>query len=361
MPNVVPPPSVLQGAVGRPQAQMPPMVAPARAVAITNAKTSAAAQAVVAPKRRRSFTGESRASAEKSRTTEPARPPHRARRRTFEDEATVRQPLNDAARPSRAGRRAGRRTGRRPSRPAPDPSSIFDDLDEDTRVLQTKPGGGTDDLIDQAFERLRTGNAPGPRPQAALVSTQRIHAPAGPDDTLAGAGPLPGGLPARPHERSPAVKPRAPAGHDGGTRAPSPASRPPSTTSSRTMGPIRGAARPPAARPGSGRRSPTWTARGRPRSAPSPSRTWPTATLASPRRPRRRAPSRRLRPRPPTRRVESLPALRVAVLATSIPGEVRLIALDPTDEAPPGAALAVLVPLTPADGDSVTRLFGGLE
>jgi hypothetical protein len=61
------------------------------------------------------------------------------------------------------------------------------------------------------------------------------------------------------------------------------------------------------------------------------------------------------------RRVGTIAALRVAVLATSAPGEVRLIALDTADEPPPGAALAVLVPLSAADGDSVSRLFGGLE
>jgi hypothetical protein len=60
-------------------------------------------------------------------------------------------------------------------------------------------------------------------------------------------------------------------------------------------------------------------------------------------------------------RAGTIPALRVAVLATSAPGEVRLIALGAADEAPPGAALAVLVPLSAADGDAVRRLFGGLE
>jgi hypothetical protein len=57
----------------------------------------------------------------------------------------------------------------------------------------------------------------------------------------------------------------------------------------------------------------------------------------------------------------TLPTLRVAVLATSTAGEVRLIALAEADEAPPGAALALLVPLSAGDGDSVTRLFRGGE
>jgi hypothetical protein len=59
--------------------------------------------------------------------------------------------------------------------------------------------------------------------------------------------------------------------------------------------------------------------------------------------------------------VETLPTLRVAVLATAAPGEVRLIALREADDAPPGAALALLVPLSAGDGESVTRLFRGGE
>lgn len=61
------------------------------------------------------------------------------------------------------------------------------------------------------------------------------------------------------------------------------------------------------------------------------------------------------------RRPESLPALRVAVLGTGAAGEVRLIALDAAGEPPPGAAMAVLVPISAADGEAIARLFGPLE
>jgi hypothetical protein len=45
------------------------------------------------------------------------------------------------------------------------------------------------------------------------------------------------------------------------------------------------------------------------------------------------------------------------VLATTTPGEVRLITLDPRDDPPPGAAIALLVPLSAGDGDAITKLF----
>jgi hypothetical protein len=90
--------------------------------------------------------------------------------------------------------------------------------------------------------------------------------------------------------------------------------------------------------------------------APGPATERPVSIPDAATEPLAPAPGRR-----PAKRTGTLPALRVAVLATSVPGEVRLIALEPTDDAPPGAALAVLVPLTPADGESVTKLFGGLE
>ncbi len=77
--------------------------------------------------------------------------------------------------------------------------------------------------------------------------------------------------------------------------------------------------------------------------------------------PQRAAKSSAAAPRATPKRVETIPALRVAVLATTTPGEVRLIALGISDEAPPGAALAVLVPLSVAAGESVARRFGGHE
>jgi hypothetical protein len=40
---------------------------------------------------------------------------------------------------------------------------------------------------------------------------------------------------------------------------------------------------------------------------------------------------------------------------------VRLIALEGNDDAPPGAALAVLVPLSAVDGEAVAKLFRGVE
>lgn len=58
-------------------------------------------------------------------------------------------------------------------------------------------------------------------------------------------------------------------------------------------------------------------------------------------------------------RFASLRAIRVAVLANDM-GEARLIPLDTEGEAPPGAALAVLVPLTSADSEAIARLFGAI-
>ena len=53
--------------------------------------------------------------------------------------------------------------------------------------------------------------------------------------------------------------------------------------------------------------------------------------------------------------------MRVAVLATGTAGEVRLIALDGADEPPPGAALAILVPLGASDAEAVARLFASQD
>jgi hypothetical protein len=68
---------------------------------------------------------------------------------------------------------------------------------------------------------------------------------------------------------------------------------------------------------------------------------------------------------PPTettsRRVAPLLSFRVAILATGTPGEVRLVALDGAGQAPEGAAQAILVPLSAADGEMVAKLFGSLE
>lgn len=60
----------------------------------------------------------------------------------------------------------------------------------------------------------------------------------------------------------------------------------------------------------------------------------------------------------PVPRLMTVPALRVAVFTAGVPGEVRLVPLDGAADPPPGAAVAMLVPLTHADSDEVTRLFG---
>ena len=213
--------------------------------------------------------------------------------------------------------------------PATDPSSIFDDLDEDTRVLHNKPGGGTDDLIDKAFERLRTGNG------ASAHAEETPKAPVSMGDTpmppvTMGDTPKPSAAkPASPAPSQPAASRRPPV-HDEAT-SDGPDSAPPSgQTSVWTQLPDMESAGPATERPASIPDAETRNAA-------------PAAARA------------------PKKRPEPLPALRVAVLATSVPGEVRLIALDPADEPPPGAAVAMLVPLTAADGESVTRLFGGLE
>lgn len=57
----------------------------------------------------------------------------------------------------------------------------------------------------------------------------------------------------------------------------------------------------------------------------------------------------------------TLPAMRVAVMSTGIPGEARIMPLELAAAPPPGAAVAILVPVTAADGDEVTKLFGALE
>jgi hypothetical protein len=56
-------------------------------------------------------------------------------------------------------------------------------------------------------------------------------------------------------------------------------------------------------------------------------------------------------------RAASLPAVRVAVLGTSIAGEVRLVALASGSQAPMGAAAAILVPLTEEDAECIAKLF----
>jgi hypothetical protein len=66
-------------------------------------------------------------------------------------------------------------------------------------------------------------------------------------------------------------------------------------------------------------------------------------------------------PETTSRRFAPLLAHRVAVVAGSRPGEIRLVPLDASGAPPMGAAIALLVPLSAADGDVVAQLFGSLE
>jgi hypothetical protein len=62
-----------------------------------------------------------------------------------------------------------------------------------------------------------------------------------------------------------------------------------------------------------------------------------------------------------SRKFPPLLAHRVAVVASSTPGELRVVLLDPSGAPPVGAAIAMLVPLSTADGDEIAQLFGSLE
>jgi hypothetical protein len=310
------------------------VVPPARAVAITTAKATAMPQAVPpTAKRRRSFTGESRAAVEKGR----ADGPRRARRRTLEEASA-------AATAQASG--------------AP---SIWDDLEEDTRVLQAKPSGEVDDVIDHAFERLRTGSSDG---GATAKPVEAPQSP-GPDGEPKPAGkaakprpePVPPAAPSQPTVVAPPPEAmESPKAHDGakpsGPFAEEAMMEGPASQETKVwnQAPDMDGAGPATERPASiVDVAPVRKATG----GAAPARAAGAAATGG------ELPARRVPVTP--KRLGTIPALRVAVLATSIPGEVRLIALDNADEAPPGAALAVLVPLSAADGDSVSRLFGGLE
>ncbi|WP_044250919.1 hypothetical protein [Chondromyces apiculatus] len=65
-------------------------------------------------------------------------------------------------------------------------------------------------------------------------------------------------------------------------------------------------------------------------------------------------------PRVPATPLEPLPALRVAVLATGTPGEVRVVLLGERTEPPMGAATAILVPLSASEGGAIARLLSGV-
>ena len=303
-----------------PAAIAPPVAPPARNVAITTAKP--AAPPAIAPKRRRSFTGEGRASVERARTAEagrahraPAAAPAKARRRTFDDEATVR------AAPVGAG-----------------PAASFDDLDEDTRVLQTRPGGGMEDVAARAAERNKVAKSPD-EPAAARAKARAE------DDGARGLTPRAPAVEARREAPASGIKPQAPAEpvQDDTTDGSDPISGPPSVqTKVWSQVPFLDEA-PAAAQDADGGRAGPATER-------PPSQVDAVEAKAA-------AP----KARPAEKKLDTLPALRVAVLATSARGEVRLIALEGNDDAPPGAALAVLVPLSAADGEAVAKLFRGVE
>ncbi|WP_434048014.1 MULTISPECIES: hypothetical protein [Sorangium] len=62
-------------------------------------------------------------------------------------------------------------------------------------------------------------------------------------------------------------------------------------------------------------------------------------------------------PRLPASQIEPLPALRVAVIGISSTGELRLVPMDGRNAPPRGAALGILVPLSPGDGETIARLL----
>ena len=207
---------------------------------------------------------------------------------------------------------------------APD-APIFDEDVEDTRILSTKPDAVADDdgrhaASDESGSR--------PRPPVEGHDRQQAGVPAEPADP---GGEEPTTTPARVRMAAPSDEESAPMGE-----TPKPPAQP-----AHGAGQYNGVAAthaqawaPPSDVDGTG-----------PETDP--------PTLIP-----RDGGLRRARTTP---RLETLPALRVAVVASGVPGEVRLVALHATDEAPPGAALAMLVPLSAVDGESVAKLFGGLE
>jgi hypothetical protein len=252
----------------------------------------------------------------------------------------------------------------------PDFSSIFDDLDEDTRVLQHQPGAVVD-VIDQAFERLQ-GLAP---PPSAPSRAQPLAEPVAPPSEPRAAIPTAIGLAPSPDPTNPssATEPstlRGGAQREGKDESSAAAA----SKASQESGPVDDATHPQDASP---RRVP----------APPPSQptgVWtPPADMETQGPVTERPAARELRSVPspgvvvassatahrtvahvapsPARRVDSAPSVRVALLATTTPGEVRVIPLNVGDEAPPGAAIAWLVPFTPAEGEPILKLFRGGE
>jgi hypothetical protein len=188
--------------------------------------------------------------------------------------------------------------------PPAEPSSIFDDLDEDTRVI--KPQRDGDDEISRALDRLRSTPVP--------------HIPEPPQTE-----------PARPPEP---VQARTSSAQDEVT----------------TIGALAHVAEERGARDARGARGEALRGEhggGAPSEGAGPQTERPPSMIEV-------QPEAR-------KRLDTLPSLRVAVLGTGVAGEVRLITLNTGDEPPPGAALAVLVPLSSADGEAVARLFGAVD
>lgn len=280
-----------------------------RPVAISSAK--APVPQAIAPKRRRSFTGEPRP-ADKPRAGAAA-------------EGARRHPAAQPQQPAQPTRRRRTHTDEdvhsRQTTPAAEKlASIWDDLDEDTRVINggSKPGG---DEIDQALARLRGAPAPVASPPAQPVA--RMEARPASAIMLPPAAEEPQDNPFAVPEPTMVMRRHGSSIHDELT---SDGSRMDAPSISATAPGFRGGYGDVAGGPATERP--------------------PSMIDAGPAAPKR---------------LDTLPALRVAVLATSVVGEVRLISLDAGDEPPPGAALAVLVPLSGADGEALARLFGATE
>jgi hypothetical protein len=242
--------------------------------------------------------------------------------------------------------------------PKQDPNTIFDDLDEDTRVLRGKGDGGIEDVVEAAREKLRL-DAEGVRarsdttesptiqisasvqyppphspPMESAVAEFRAPAEArAPQLTVAGIGPA--AMASQALREAPLASQalrEAPLASQALREAPLASTHDGAAVKeTRVLTPAELDAVGPVTE--------------RPSRVPPKSLVTPVA----------------LQPAAAPRRMDALPAIRVAVLATDVPGEVRLMALHEGDDAPPGAALALLVPLTTGDGESMSHLFRGGE
>ncbi|APR77354.1 putative tellurium resistance protein [Minicystis rosea] len=331
-PPVLPTPApVVSTSTPRPAPTRPIVpAAPAAQVAINAAK--APAPQAIPPKRRRSFTGEPRPT-EKPRADgrkaagAPAVAQTHRRRRTHADDELHQPPVPPPPPPPRGPE----------ATPVSSKPNIWDDLDEDTRVISGKPTGDGDE-VEQALARLRNAPAPIDSPPVASVapvasvtsSAPPVAAYTAPVQSAtqpaASVTPAPGSVTSRERSRT---------GLHDGRSVPSLLA----TDESSFGGP-----------------EPTTIMRRAVSIHDEPTTDGTRANGAGV-----AAPSIAGAEAGARKRLDTLPSLRVAVLATGVAGEVRLISLDAGDEPPPGAALAVLVPLSSADGEAVARLFGAIE